>query len=118
MRRRRFRKWAKWACTVAGGAAVGLAVLSGLCAWIIDHTSSDRTGFWCVWAKDGLVVFLKVEEPSPVLVPNRWRRSFDWSPGWRWGTARESPGNGWAAGVLFARRNVPPPSELHVGTNI
>ena len=61
MKRPRLRKWAKWACTLAAGAAVTLAVFSVLCACSIVHTSSGRGMFWSVAAHDGLVSFTKVE---------------------------------------------------------
>jgi hypothetical protein len=42
MKRRRLRKWAKWACTLAAGALIGLWVLSEL--YICEHDSLTAGG--------------------------------------------------------------------------
>src|ERR1043166_6728098 len=89
MRRRRFRTWAKWACTLAAGLCVTAAVVSGF--WLVEYANLSRDGntVWWVGVRGGMVV---VERQSNLLeygggVWGGWiaRRSHYWT----WGLPSE-----------------------------
>jgi hypothetical protein len=56
MRRRRFKTWAKWACTAAAAMTVGLAAVSGLYPNVVVFISSDGTVDWTVSATEGMLI--------------------------------------------------------------
>jgi hypothetical protein len=107
MKRPRLRKWAKWACTVAAGAAVALAVFSKYykCRYAITSNSGDT------WRSTGVAGGLIWATQS-----DGWRRTpspppLGWEMGpadrWYWGLAGEMNPPGavwdWHAGVCYAR---------------
>jgi hypothetical protein len=105
MRRRRIRKWAKWACTVAAVLAVGVAVVSrfrGVAYLIAD---SADTNCLIVGFGEGLVGFT-FRGPAPAdrpPGPSSWL--IGPSERWLWGLSRDLPalapaGHG-GAGVLW-----------------
>src|SRR4051812_32383753 len=99
MKRRRLRKWAKWACTLAAVVTLGVAALSRFywCTWSrMCHSGEDLryvvAGRGLLWAGaiDGLRGLIGTSNPG-------W--SFQRSSGWSWGRiGDDSPGGsrgGW-----------------------
>src|SRR5436190_18167174 len=102
MRRRRFRTWAKWACTLAAVLSLAVAVFIGFylvrCMWASGDGASTRFflvhgGLVRVGNLDGLL-------PEFGLKYDFTFRRFD---GWYWGTQKEFSSSGLhaAAGVIW-----------------
>jgi hypothetical protein len=89
MWRRRLRKWAKWACTVAAMLAVGVAVFSRFSMLGYGSVSNTGNTCWSVWAYHGQTFALSADhsgEPSG-STPTAWREGL--SSGWWWGYSGE-----------------------------
>jgi hypothetical protein len=118
MRRRRILRWAKWACTLAAVVAVGVAVLSTLCACRYIVVSKDGRSANTFLLCAGLIEIDHVNDwPSvsawaaPGLLTSRPQ-----SGHWFWGLSRESGlvGSQWGAGTLWSRD----PSGSSVGVSL
>jgi hypothetical protein len=106
MKRPRLRKWAKWTCTLAAGAVVGVAVFSGFYGLSYYTTSNSGDTWWHVSVSSGKMLAGRLGgwRRSSMPPPLGW--NVRWSPGWYWGySGEESPsskGWTWHAGVLYA----------------
>jgi len=110
MRRRGFRKWAKWACTMMCGDAIGLALLTRFFRLRAFGFCRDDTAMWCVYANNGLVYGGVLNGFGPGDFPTVSRFSVERSSGWMWGVSAE---NGvwaeppyWHAGVSGGRNRI------------
>jgi hypothetical protein len=105
MTRRRLRKWAKWTCTLAAGAAVALAVFSRFVrCWDSFATNNGNTE-WMIGLEAGQ---LSIERTDGWLFRNDQASSgwyMEWNPHWRWGYSGEGTGHypwlEWHSGVLW-----------------
>jgi hypothetical protein len=106
MRRRRFRTFAKWACTLAAVVAVGLAVFSRYytCEWEVVQPAKARS--WNVAFGGGLIWFMGRSQWQRVQKPVwfQWRMSR--CHAWHWGRSGELAQAGsdmdWHAGILWS----------------
>lgn len=107
MRRLRFRKWTKWACTLAAGLAIGLAAFSRFYAVRWSGTRPDGAGAWMVLMRSGLLG-LASEDEVWIETPSRFGSWIVWrAPAWRWGSAAEQnifgTASDWRAGICWGR---------------
>jgi hypothetical protein len=118
MKRPRLRKWAKWTCTLAAGAAVTLAVFSRFCLWGYSTTGNSGDTLWSLGVASGQVLILRMDglRAERVSPPVGWEMR--WSPHWYWGYSGEKGRYGdteiWHVGVLYA----PDPSGWAVGVSV
>jgi hypothetical protein len=102
MTRRRLRKWAKWAFTLAAAAAAGLAIFSGLywSRWTTVLNQASTLRF--VRLSAGLLTIEEIDDKSvagsAVWAP--WQK--EWSPAWDWGLSWNATPP-WYLGVLYKR---------------
>src|SRR5262245_7751668 len=109
MRRRRVRRWAKWAFTLAAGLAVGVAVASRF--WWVQYLSlsGDLREIRELHVGGGLLSAQRFTGARPFgPAPHA-----DWRAGrfgaWHWGVPDETVRPGlqwdWRAGILWVRRD-------------
>jgi hypothetical protein len=105
MRRRRFRTWAKWACTAAAAVCAGVAVLARFCPWGYGANTKSGDTHWYAGVASGQIVAgsyngVLALRPKP---PIGW--DIRWSPHWYWGYRGEVSPYGdaetWHAGVMY-----------------
>jgi hypothetical protein len=104
MRRRRFRKWAKWACTLVVVLAAGLAVFSRFYKFQVFGFCRNDTALWSVSVTRGLLHTGVVAGVTPADVGPQQRWRLERYPGWDWGTngeARYTSAATWTGGVLW-----------------
>ena len=106
MRWRRFRKWAKWACTVAAGAAVGLAVLTRFFSASVEHSNGGGKE-WFGSACTGRLWIGEYRDVPPHSRWLGWRWDFGRYEGWDWSMRPDLPTESamdeWHLGVLCPR---------------
>jgi hypothetical protein len=118
MRRRRLRRWAKWTCTLAAGAAVALVVVSRFypCGCMdVSNAGPDvrevNLGAGLIWARHYRPI-------GPTYWPDGVQVRKLYIDEWCWGLSTESPGLGfdglWHAGVLYDNA----PFDLWVGVSL
>jgi hypothetical protein len=105
MRWRRLRKWAKWTCTLAAGAAVALAVFSRFYRCGYGATTNSGSTVWHVRVDSGQMLAVRIGglPNGPLPMPLGWKMW--WSPHWYWGYwGEETPYAvefAWHAGVRY-----------------
>lgn len=118
MRWGRFRKWAKWGCTVAAGVAVGLAAFSRFYWFRYATMSSDAR----VWFTGGLGVGVFYFSKDSAAWPSGLRPEVGWfverRRDWYWGFAGEAAGYGkgprWRAGLGLGHDS----TSLYLGVSV
>src|SRR5436190_638693 len=106
MKRPRLKKWAKWTCTLAAGAAVALAVVSRFDCWVFSVKSNSGRKSWSLGILSGRAWLARVDNVSTDDQEAKWGwRAWRYDD-WCWGYAGEdNPHVGfgkWHAGVLYA----------------
>jgi hypothetical protein len=97
MRRRRFRKWAKWACTAVAMMVLALTVASRW--WMVSYGWRGSGGApYHVGIGTGVVTYER--NIAFEKRPTGW--DLRASAGWQWGfVSAEIPGNQWRLGVYY-----------------
>jgi hypothetical protein len=107
MRRRRVRTWAKWACTLAAVAAVGVAVASRFYRFGVTVAPPTEFPCWHIHVRAGLLTVHREVTPEfsyDGTIVTQWyfHRNDAWS--WGLGGLYELPSSGvWRAGMILAR---------------
>jgi hypothetical protein len=101
MKRPRLRKWAKWACTLAAGVAVGAAVFSRFYSYRWHVVASDKSSQRATGLGEGLLWSAHL---NGVMPQDATRSMLKRAEGWRWGLASDSPGSMWRGGLCCTRR--------------
>src|SRR5262245_1847116 len=102
MKRRRLRKWAKWACTDLAVATFTTAVLSGFYSVRCARVSADQSSVRFMILRQGQLTLGKLDGPPLTPLPQwtvqPWR-------GWCWGFSGEVRPEGllryWHAGLKW-----------------
>jgi hypothetical protein len=109
MRRRRFTKWAKWACTLAAVVCVGVAVFSRFYLMRAYRFGDDDKALWLIDLEGGLLCGARVPGVRPDEVGHQPRFSVQRSARWSWGLTSDGsaiPGSlKWHCGILCNRLN-------------
>src|SRR5262249_40440186 len=107
-KRRRLRRWAKWACTLAAVLALTFAMLTRF--WSLQYVlcSEDRTDIRVLEIGTGLlsVTRIVVSRPLPPVPSADW--GIAGCHAWHWGLQVEGPVTGltwpWRAGICWDSR--------------
>jgi hypothetical protein len=105
MKRPPLKKCAKWACTLAAGAAVALAVFSAFYEGGLYWTPKQGPRIFGLWFDRGLLRALDNSRPGIRPTKHRWCRPQDYAR-WYWGWSEEmkrtdTAETEWHAGVMF-----------------
>jgi hypothetical protein len=106
MKRPRLRKWAKWTCTLAAGAAVALAVFSRFYGWGYATTSNSGDTLRSSGVYSGQMLAQRWDGFRNARVPPPLGWNMRRTHNWYWGYSGEDSPYGsiwtWHAGVLYA----------------
>jgi hypothetical protein len=105
MKRRRLRKWAKCACTLAAVLAVGVAVASGFCSAMYLHVSSDRRTARSVTVVGGELWFHEMSHYDWLGLGMQEGWSTWGASPWSWRIGGTSTTPGWRGGIFWDRPN-------------
>src|ERR1041384_1903927 len=104
MRRRWFRTWVKWACTLSALVVVGAAAVSRFCLMRYEHLSPGVPEYRSISLSAGLLWWDEVDDYEPTIRQRYSEWTIRGSSGWYWGVASEDPGINtgmWRAGILW-----------------
>jgi hypothetical protein len=105
MKRRRLRKWAKWTCTLAAGAAVALAVFSRFARCWDSFYTRGGNDLWTVVLGAGQLVVQRTDVGLYGMGQPSTGWHMEWAPEWRWGYSGEvlpyDPSWDWHGGILL-----------------
>src|SRR5438552_233747 len=106
MKRPRLKKWAKWACTLAAGVSLALALFSRFCSCGYGATSNHGRTFWFAGVDGGLLSAVEVDLSGSVNRSTGGEWKVARAAPWRWGCEDEASPSGWwwswYAGLHFA----------------
>jgi hypothetical protein len=105
MKWRRFRTWAKWACTGAAGFVLAVAVVSAMRGVYWGYVPKSDDVFVRAGVARGLVLWSKTRGAAPFLQPGKSTWWTSETRGWCWGLYDEmifaGQGNDWHAGTMY-----------------
>jgi hypothetical protein len=105
MRRRRFRTWAKWACTLAAVVAVGVAAVSVFYSGELFWAWPGGHRVVGLWFDRGLLCAIDNRDLGAADVASSWESTPHVHAGWCWGWSAEMRMDtgepGWRAGVMY-----------------